>query len=520
MHPSEVFVTVPAIGKPEKRPLNQFEFVIDRKRRKVVAAYDIFATRETIRVQTERLFTWWKQLELPDSSTGMTRDVTVVIEFEGTLAREEKEARSFLQLALDADFKLDALIDRLVTDALAQQPAALRSNLIATMREPDTRAAFLAGITGVLRRAGLPVARLAVQPLQRDQRVFLDFQDIPGTLAIRSSGSLEAHTVGYKARLAWGIDERHRNARLLYRGTLEGLQPGLPLSTPFVAGQVQPLEAWFRLLLAQAIAHHPWSDVLVGGPAIIETLRTQVSRQLGPGTGRVVEALQILPTPAGQARLPRRTLPPFREFYPVTGVSGKGLAIEHTLEYALKDRDRWVAQGSPHPEEALKPQVIEATRAFLFGKRFKDVVALYLRGEAGEDDLQAAIAARVQPFALSIGCSLVSNAVILSIPEKEFVSGRPLSFPVENYNLADPNLSPPMRLSAVVKLGPSAEAREAFARALTEQDGFEDRVRTVVKEAVRASLRRVNALSYYRSSYVNGAAEPSAPGERCPDQDA
>ena len=43
--------------------------------------------------------------------------------------------------------------------------------------------------------------------------------------------------------------------------------------------------------------------------------------------------------------------------------------------------------------------------------------------------------------------------------------------------------------------------------ALTEHDAFEARVRTAVLDAVRTSLRRLGALSYYASHYVNGSPE-------------
>lgn len=512
MEASDLFVKLPPVGKPPKLPVDQFEFAIDRKGRKVASGFDIFAKRETIRVQTNRLFTWWEQVDLPDTSTGMTREVSCVLELEGFVEPNEAAARALLQAALDADFNMDGLIRRLVTDALNRQRASLDGAFLSNMREADKRRSLIGAITGVLRQGGLPVRRVTLQPVQRDERAFLDFEDIPGTLAIRSSGTLEANTVGYKLRLGWGMTEEQRTARLVYRGSIEGRQAGPDLAAPLVPGQVQPLEAWLRTLLAEALAQHPWSAVIAGKPVTLDAVRAQVSAKLGLGTGRVVEALDVLPSAGGQARLRERTLA-FQQRYPITGIQGGALEIEHTLGYALKDRDRWVAQGSPHPEDVMTPQVVEATRAFLAGKRFKDVVALYLLGTQGEMQLRDAITSRVEPYASAIGCRLVSTAVILSIPEKDFVEGRRLVFPTAAYSLADPNLAPPMKLSLSVKVATTVEAREAFARALTEHHAFEDRVRTAVLEAVRASLRRVGALSYYASHYVNGSPEPLSTSE-------
>lgn len=211
-----------------------------------------------------------------------------------------------------------------------------------------------------------------------------------------------------------------------------------------------------------------------------------------------------LPSAAGQARLRERTLS-FAQQYPITSFQGGSLTIEYTLGYTLMDRDRWVAQGSPHPEEVSKQQVIEATRTFLADKRFKDVITLYLLGAQGEAQLRDEITSRVASYISAVGVRLISTAVILSIPEKDFIEGRRLTLPTTAYSLADPNLAPPMKLSLLVRVASTMEAREAFARALTEHDAFEWRVNSAVRGAVRASLRRVGALQYYASHYVNAA---------------
>ncbi|MGD0103495.1 MAG: hypothetical protein ABSC06_05595 [Rhodopila sp.] len=507
MRASELFIPVPAAGKAPRLPAGQFEFAIDRKGRKILGLLDVFARRELIRVQTNRLFSWTGNLSLPDNTTGMTREVDCVLEFEGFVEPSEAAARSILKAALDAEFNLDGLIRRLVAEAVDAQRVVLSGSFLQVMRDSGRRKALLEGVSRGLRQGGVPVTELSLLPIQRDERDFLDFEDIPGTLAIRSSRTLEANTVGFKARLRWGSTEEHRNARLIYRGTIDGSTAGPALATPLVAGQIQPLEAWFRLLLTDALARHSWASVLANEPGLLDAVRAEVSTSLGRGTGRVVEALDILASARGQARLRERTLS-FAQPYPITGVQGGSLTIEHTLGYALRDRDRWVAQGSPHPEEVIKPQVVEATRTFLAGKRFKDVVALYLAGAQGEAQLRDTITSRVAPYVSAIGVRLVSTAVILSIPEKDFIEGRRLTFPTAAYSLADPNLAPPMKLSLLVRVASTTEAREAFARALTEHDAFKDKVNTAVLDAVRASLRRVGALQYYASHYVNGAPDP------------
>jgi hypothetical protein len=506
MQANELFVSLPPVDKAPKLPADQFEFAIDRKGRKIAGFFDVFGRRESIRVRTNHLFTWSGNVELPDNSTGMTREIACVLELEGAVEPNEAAAREVLQAALEADFDLNGLVRRLVTNAMNQQRASLGGAFLSAMRDKLRRQDLLNNISDTLRRGGVPVKRVALVPIMQDDKTFRDFEDLPGTLAVRSSGTLEANTVGYKARLGWGGSDEQKTARLVYRGAIEGSRPGPSLPAPLVPGQVQPLEAWFRTLLTEAIGQHPWRSVLTGDAATLTAIREAVSQKLGAGTGRVVDALDILPTVGGQARLPERTMT-FQHRYPITGVQGGALEIEHTIGYALKDRDRWVAQGSPHPEDTIRPHVIEATRAFLAGKRFKDVVSLYLLGTDGETQLRDAISSRVSPYASAIGCRLVSTAVILSIPEKDFIEGRRMDFPTATYSLADPNLAPAMELSLSVKVGSTPEARDIFARALTEHDAFEARVRTAVLDAVRTSLRRLGALSYYASHYVNGSPE-------------
>jgi hypothetical protein len=507
MRMSELFINVPTTGKAPKPPAGQFEFSIDRAGRKILSTWGVFARGEQVRVQTNRLFTWAGTVSLPDNTTGMTREVECVLEFEGFAAPNEADARTLLKAALDADFDLDRLIRRLATEAVDEQRAKLKGSFLGVMRDPASRQGLLDGVSQKLRLGGVPVTKLSLLPVLRDQRDFLDFEDTTGSISIRTGATLETSTFGFKARLRWGPTEEQRNARLIYRGSIDGVTPGPALALPLVPGQIQPLEAWFRQLLRDAVARHPSSAVQNNDASLLDTLRTEISAQLGRGTGRVLEALELLPTSGRQARMRERTVT-FSHQYRITGVQGESLTIEHTLGYALLDRDRWVAQGSPHPEEAIKPQVIEAMRGFLAGKRFKDVVALYLQGAQGEAKLRDAITTRVSPYVNSIGVRLVSTAVILSIPEKHFVEGRRLEFPIAQYSLSDPHLAPPMKLSLTVRVAPNTDAREAFARALTEHDAFENQVNVAVQDAVRDSLRRVKALQYYASHFVNG--EPDA----------
>lgn len=504
MNASELFVPVPPTGKAPRLTAGQFEFAIDRNGQKILDLRDIVTPREQIRVQTNRLFTWNGGISVPDNSTGMIREVDCVLEFEGFVEPNEEAARTILKAALEANFDFDGLICRLLAGAIDRQRVALNGSFLQVMRDPARRNELLEGVRRVLGDGGLPITKLSLLPLQRDQREFLDFEDIPGTLTIRSSETLKANTVGYKARLRWGREDEQRNARLVYRGTMDGPVPGPALAAPLVPGQIQPLEAWFRTLLTDALARHPWASVLANDTGLLDTVRAEVSALLGRGTGRVVEALDILPSTGSQVRLRERTVS-FTHQYPITGVQDSSLTIEHTLGYALRDRDRWVAQGLQHPEEVIKPQVVEATRAFLAGKRFKDVVTLYLLAPQGEAKFRDAITSRVTPYFDAIGVRIVSAAVILSIPGKNFIEGRRLSFPTAAYSLADPNLAPPMKLTLVARVASTTDAREAFARALTEHDTFEGKVSTEILDAVRGSLRRVGALDYYASRSVNGA---------------
>ena len=50
--------------------------------------------------------------------------------------------------------------------------------------------------------------RVSVVPITQDDKTFRDFEDLPGTLAVRSSGTLEANTVGYNAEARLGGERR------------------------------------------------------------------------------------------------------------------------------------------------------------------------------------------------------------------------------------------------------------------------------------------------------------------------
>ena len=129
-------------------------------------------------------------------------------------------------------------------------------------------------------------------------------------------------------------------------------------------GQVQPVEAYFRLLLAGALANESWSSVQAGDARVVENVRAVVSETLGCGTGRVVDTLVLFPL-LGNAPQPVERSARFRSTYKVTGIQSEGLVIEHSITFELVDRDRWMAQHSPDPETFLKQQIIEATRLFL-----------------------------------------------------------------------------------------------------------------------------------------------------------
>jgi hypothetical protein len=502
MQISELFQTV--VSTPKSPPLgpDQFEFTIDRGAGSIRGAIStFFGMGETIRVQANRPFNWMGRVELPDTSLGNLRAVRTEIELDGSLPTSDQAIRALLTRLLQDQFSFDRLFQRALGEAITQQRVATQGSLIAAIRADP--AAVQSAIVMFLRGDGLPVDRVTIRPISYDTRATLDLIDETEGIEVRGRGALEANKVTYKARLVWGKSPEQVLGRLAYEGTVEGRQPGPSLARALVSGQIQPLEAWFRRLLAEALGHESWSAIATGEARTVDNVKAAISAPLGLGTGRIVDTLVVYPVQSNLPRIAERSAR-FRAKYTILGVRGEGLEIEHAVRFVLTDRDRWIAQNSPEPEAFLREQVIEATRVFLHNKRFEDVVDLYV-GKEGEGLLGNAVASRVAPLAASIGHRLVSFAAILAIPEMDFIQGHEIAFDEDKYQLADPNMQPRMRLNIKVRVHEGDEAR--FAKALARQEGaFEDQIRPVISQTVRAALRARAALEYYGSPFVNGVA--------------
>jgi hypothetical protein len=502
MNISDLFQTVPSTPKPPPLGPNQFEFIVDRNVRRIRGAIGtFFGAGETLRVQANRPFTWTGRIELPDTSLGDLRVVRAEVDLHGSLPASEAAVRALLTRLLLEQFSFDRLFQLALGEAITRQRMATGGGLIAALRADP--AAVQSAIVMFLRDDGLPVDRVIIRPVSYDTRPTLDLVDVTDGIEVRSRGALEANRIAYKARLVWGKSPEQVLGRLAYNGAVEGRQPGRPLTQVLVAGQIQPLEAWFRRLLTEALGSESRAAVAAGDARMIDNVKAAVSVSLGLGTGRIVDELVVYPVRSDLPQIAERSLR-FRANYTILGVRGEGLEIEHAVRFVLIDRDRWIAQNSPEPEAFVREQVIEATRVFLHNKRFEDVVGFYV-GQDGESQLGNAVASRVAPIAASIGYRLVSLAAILAIPEIDFIQGREIAFEEDAYQLADPNLQPKMLLNVKVRVHEGDEAR--FAKALARQEGgFEDQIRPMIVRTVRAALRGRAALEYYGSPFVNGVA--------------
>lgn len=476
----------------------QFEFQIDRRNRRIASRVEGWMLdRETIRIQTDRPFIWGGEITLPDSSIGQLRALRCRVEAQGRVPATEEDARGVMGLLLQDDFDHDKMFRRFLSKAIASLNQSLRGRFLETLQ--GNTALLETSIAGSLNASGLHVASVVLHAICYDAtRPTLDLTDTEGGIEVRSSGGLEANRMTYKARLKWGQEREQILGMLAYGGTIEGRDPGPALDRPLEPAQIQPLEAWFRRLLAEALSAETTAPLVAGDPATLARVRARVSKALGRGTGRVLDTLVVYPVLANLQRENERAAQ-FRENYPVIGVPGELLWMEHAIRFVMVERDRWLAQNAPDPEAFLRREVTEATRLFLHDRRFEDIVTLYL-SPGGQKLLSEAVEKRVRPIAATIGYELVSNTTILSIPEHEFIEGREIPLPAQSYKLSEPNLEAALQLSVSVIVIDGAQ----FARALARQDHFVSQIETAIDQIARAFFRECSGLDYYSSPYVNG----------------
>lgn len=496
-------------GKPFPLAPDQFEFRVDLGKRRVAGGiFDLPDNRQTMRVQTNRVFVAKINATLPDTSIGMLRLIPCAFTLEGSIAANEAAARSALRAAAAVDFKIDALLSRTLEQAINRQREILQGTFVPRLRDKQHLTTIERSMMQFFCDAGIPLQRVAIMPLVSDTSGHVELEDRTGSLRVRSKGNLELNRLGFKAKLVWGREDAHVVGRLTYNGSILGTTAGEPLDNPIVAGQVQPVELWFRQLLAAALADEAWPDVIARDRDMMSRITTRISRDLGQGTGRVVDTLILNPIRGDRPALAEKSAR-FLLRYAITGLRDEGLEIEHTIQYAVADRDLWVTHGSLDPEDFLRKQTNEATKLLLTSLHFEDVVSLYLSERDGETSLSKNIEGKLAPLAGEIGLKVISVATILALPEMDFVNGRNLEFDEERYSLSDPHLAPPMSIRAEVKV--HADSGLTFARALAQASKLEPRIRAAIADAVRNKLREYSALEYYASPFVNGA-----PTERQP----
>lgn len=501
-----LITTVDKDSKPLPMMQDQFEFNIDRLGRKVARpVIDFLAKKELVRVQTQRPYQLTLMLDLPDATTGILRPIECQVTVHGSIERSTEAARSFVEAALQADFDFSALMKRLLESALTEIGAALipSASFVRTLRMPQGPSEIQGKLLATLQAANLGAKRLDIKPLAGDGRDYIDLEDLSNTLEIRPRDQLRKQRVGYKVRLQWGKEEHQVLGRLTYRGAYEGKTQGPQLKAALVNGQIQPLEAWFRKLLSEALSQQDWEAICSADATAMFQVMEVVSQSLGRGTGRVLHILKIYPEVSEHIDGPVSSIR-FLQSYSIGGMKGEGLEVDHAIRYTLKDRSRWEACNSPDPQTFLKQQVIQATQLFLLDMRFEDIVALYLSGGDGEKKLCDAIEKRVSVAAASIGYLFAPVATILTIPQMDFVQGRVLHFPERSFSLATANISPAITIHATVRVRQSGDGGIVFARSLARDDDFDARVRTTIEDIVRTHLRGVDALQYYASHYVNG----------------
>ena len=491
-----LFQSFPQRMKPTPPGRNEFDFKVNRYSGRLADARDVMFITETVRVRGGTPYSWTGELALPDVSAGTLRSIACKVGIEGELPASRGELRDFMKQVAADRLDFGRLFGRALEDAVTVCGRGIGGRFVEHLRSDP--AAMHAALLAALQDHKLFITRVELRPTYYDSAVARDVADETVGLAVRSRETLEENRVGFKARLVWGRETGQVVARLAYRGSIEGAEPEGPPQTALVPGQVQPMEAWFRMILAEELGRESLVDIRNNEPAMMARVREAVSERLGRGTGRVVESL-VLNLVAGATPVrPERALQ-FREVYPIVGIRSGGLEVQHTIRYLMADRDRWRSAGEHDAEILLHQEVVEATKVYLNDKRFEDVVAVYF-DPAKSVELSQEVERRVAPVAENNGYRLVSASLILAIPQHDFIDGFEVNLPESRYSLSEPHLQPPMLVSAVVQVADGGR----FASALGRHEQFEEIVREAVEQTLRDTLRRTTAIAYFGSAYVNG----------------
>ncbi|SAL73283.1 hypothetical protein AWB69_08974 [Caballeronia udeis] len=496
-----LFQFVPKGTKPPAATRDEFQFPIERAARKIGTVFGILQDREVARVFTNQRFVSQINVDVPDMSTLTTRQFRCVVRLEGVVEPNSDAARKFLQRALKIDFNFAPTFKQAIANATARYGRDIGNAFAKLWDKPGSWNAWRGAIRAALVEEGFPVTVVDVTPVSNDVRESVDFYDQSNSLTVRTSDMLQSNRVGYKARLVWGKTETMSVARLTYDGPTEGRLPGARLNHPLVANQIQPVEAWFRALLSEELSKRTWVEICAATPETMADLARNISPVLGAGTGRIVQTLVLYPVMDAQAARAESTIR-FTARYPVNGIKGDGIEVEHAIQYKLVDRDRWEANGSPIPSDFLKNYAAEAAKAYLLNKRFEDVIGGYLKGANGDRVFSNAIAERIAAPARQVGYSIESVAAVLAIPQINFIQGHSIAIAEDEYGLQDPTIKAIVKIKCEVRV--HNNGGNTFARALSAYDDFESRIRSAITEAVRNALSAESAFDYYSSPYVNG----------------
>ena len=487
----------------------EFDFAINRGASRFPDIREAIGGLDLVRVKTETPYFWKGIVDLPDTSTGVLRRIRCEVQVEGSLPADETKAREFLALALRDKFDFNRVFGRALDAALAACGTTIKGRFVEELRQRQhaVQDELLRAINKEQQQ--LHAERVELRPTCYDSIAVRDLSDDASGVPFRTKDMLEENFIGFKARLVWSKDDiAHVIARLAYRGSIEGKESKGAPATRLVDGQIEPVEAWFRQLLAEEIGHETLGSILANDRAMLDGLRLRVSERLGRGTGRLVETLVIHLLPGSTPGLTERSLQ-FSKTYEIAGVGGAELEALHTVRYALEDRDRWRAAGEKEPRDFIRNEVIEATKLFLNDKRFEDIVRLFLDQRKPADEsggqvsaLSEAVEQQVGPIARLHGHKIVSTSALLTIPQQAFIDGREIRLDTTKYALAEPYLEPPIQLTATVKIADTNQ--QNFASALALHKELEQPVKEAIGQVVRTTLRKCSALEYFGSAIVNG----------------
>lgn len=492
-------------GRHPKPADDEFEFKADLKRLRVLdridfAKIDLFAPRECVRVQTSRMFEERLTIDLPDTSTDILRPLRCEMTMRGAIPANENDARRFVEAALAHDFKFGPVVGRIIDEATEAQRTLRGGKFFAALRSENERKSVEAAFVAALRAGGIPLETCEIRPILSDRRARIVIDETNGVM-IRTPDRLDKKKLGFKAALVWGGDDLHKIARLAYHGSTADDGAPRPLAKSFVFGQVEPLGAWLRQLVAEVASETPWENILTNGEDTRNEIAAKVSEKLGRGTGRIIETLELLAIAGGAAGDSGSLV--HTQTYDIADLKQGGITVKHTVNYDRVDPDRWQAQGSPDAQEFLRPYIDNVCNKFFQTRRYDDIIGLYRSAIAGEDELTRAIEHDLRPRAQKMGHDIVSVAAFFDIPHKGFVDGQTLRIRTRDYSFSEGYIAAPIAVVCELHVGEEPADGIAFSRASALATPIEEQIDDFVHQELAAILREQAAYQYYTSRYAS-----------------